>query len=306
MPDDERALSPIAQVIRDVPGIALASIGLGCTLLAIEGDRLSTIRTVSVGTDFNTAASILALAVLVGLALLYRKCGRPARIPTAGVIALGALMSASMFVVLQQGAWQETPAISFLGYTMFNVGEGLLLFVWVKTLFPYGARANAVVVALATIVLAAMNCLIAFLKVDAAYTAVSMLPIISVVLLCYFREYARSRSGAETEAEGGSASGNVPDQSLLVPSDRTKSGRRLFAATLMLSLACYAVVFGQIHYQWVGLQDGGTVSLIIQLGTAMGTACGGVAILALVQCFWTRRSLDFYKLFLIPTVLLAL
>lgn len=45
---DERGSSPLALAIREVPGIAIASIGFGCALLAIEGDRLSTIRTVNI------------------------------------------------------------------------------------------------------------------------------------------------------------------------------------------------------------------------------------------------------------------
>ena len=312
---DERSSSPIAQTVRDVPGIALASIGFGCALLAIEGDRLSTIQTVNISDQFHAFASLLSFVALVVLALLFRKKGFPDRTPTVLVIGVGAVMSASMLVLLQQGSWEESRLVSSAARAVFGLSEGLILFVWIKELFPYGARANAVVLALGTIVVAVINCLVALLKVDAANATVSILPLMSVVLLCYFREYARSRTHGVADGDGGSVEGGskslvegvaCPDRSLLVPSDFTARGRRVFAVTLALSLFCYAVVFGQIHYQWVGLQDGGTVSLIIQLGTAAGTACGGAAILALVQCFWSRRSFELYKVFLIPTVLLAL
>lgn len=315
---DEQEPSPLTLAIREVPGIAIASIGFGCALLAIEGDRLSTMRTVNLSGDYHAVASLASFLILAALALVYRKYNAPKHVPTAIVIGAGALMSASMFVVLQQGVWEDNPFASSVARTVFGLGEGAILFLWMKTLFPYGARACATVLGLGTIVLAAMNSLIAFLKVDAAYGTVSLLPVVSMILLCYFREYGRSRAPHADNNEDMDEAGCpgpersmvagicCPDRSLIVPSDRTVRGRRIFVVTMMLSLACYAVVFGHIHYQWIPLQDGGTVSLIIQLGTAAGTACGGAAILALVQYFWNRRSLELYKVFLIPTVLLAL
>lgn len=315
---DERGSSPLALAIREVPGIAIASIGFGCALLAIEGDRLSTIRTVNISGDYHAVASLVSFLLLIMLALAYRKLDAPTHVPAAIVIGAGALMSASMFVVLQQSVWEDNPIVSSIARIVFGLGEGVILFLWMKALFPYGARACAAVLGLGTIVVAAMNSLIAFLKVDAAYGTVSLLPIVSMVLLCYFREYARSRAPRadrdDIPSEDACASPErsmvagigCPDRSLIVPSDQAPRGRRVFVVTMMLSLACYAVVFGHIHYQWIPLQDGGTVSLIIQLGTAVGTACGGAAILVLVQYFWNRRSLELYKVFLIPTVLLAL
>ena len=315
---DERGSSPLALAIREVPGIAIASIDFGCALLAIEGDRLSTIRTVNISGDYHAVASLVSFLLLIMLALAYRKLDAPTHVPAAIVIGAGALMSASMFVVLQQSVWEDNPIVSSIARIVFGLGEGVILFLWMKALFPYGARACAAVLGLGTIVVAAMNSLIAFLKVDAAYGTVSLLPIVSMVLLCYFREYARSRAPRadrdDIPSEDACASPErsmvagigCPDRSLIVPSDQAPRGRRVFVVTMMLSLACYAVVFGHIHYQWIPLQDGGTVSLIIQLGTAVGTACGGAAILVLVQYFWNRRSLELYKVFLIPTVLLAL
>lgn len=314
---DEQGSSHLSLAVREVPGIAIASIGFGCALLAIEGDRLSTIRTVNLSGEYHAVASFASFLLLIVLALAYRKLDAPAHVPVAIAIGVGALMSTSMFVVLQQGVWEDSPVVSSIARIAFGLGEGALLFLWMKALFPYGARACATVLGLGTIVVAAMNSLIAFLKVDAAYGTVSLLPIVSMVLLCYFREYARSRTPradrddldvnvCDNPERSMVAGLDFPDRSLVVPADRTDRGRRIFVVTMMLSLACYAVVFGDIHYQWIPLQDGGTVSLIIQLGTAVGTACGGASILVLVQHFWNRRSLELYKVFLIPTVLLAL
>ena len=191
---DERGSSPLALAIREVPGIAIASIGFGCALLAIEGDRLSTIRTVNISGDYHAVASLVSFLLLIMLALAYRKLDAPTHVPAAIVIGAGALMSASMFVVLQQSVWEDNPIVSSIARIVFGLGEGVILFLWMKALFPSGARACAAVLGLGTIVVAAMNSLIAFLKVDAAYGTVSLLPIVSMVLLCYFREYARSRA----------------------------------------------------------------------------------------------------------------
>ena len=95
---DERGSSPLALAIREVPGIAIASIGFGCALLAIEGDRLSTIRTVNISGDYHAVASLVSFLLLIMLALAYRKLDAPTHVPAAIVIGAGALMSASMFV----------------------------------------------------------------------------------------------------------------------------------------------------------------------------------------------------------------
>lgn len=234
---DERGSSPLALAIREVPGIAIASIGFGCALLAIEGDRLSTIRTVNISGDYHAVASLVSFLLLIMLALAYRKLDAPTHVPAAIVIGAGALMSASMFVVLQQSVWEDNPIVSSIARIVFGLGEGVILFLWMKALFPYGARACAAVLGLGTIVVAAMNSLIAFLKVDAAYGTVSLLPIVSMVLLCYFREYARSRAPRadrdDIPSEDACASPErsmvagigCPDRSLIVPSDQAPRGR---------------------------------------------------------------------------------
>ena len=90
---DERGSSPLALAIREVPGIAIASIGFGCALLAIEGDRLSTIRTVNISGDYHAVASLVSFLLLIMLALAYRKLDAPTHVPAAIVIGAGALMS---------------------------------------------------------------------------------------------------------------------------------------------------------------------------------------------------------------------
>ena len=118
---DERGSSPLALAIREVPGIAIASIGFGCALLAIEGDRLSTIRTVNISGDYHAVASLVSFLLLIMLALAYRKLDAPTHVPAAIVIGAGALMSASMFVVLQQSAWEDNPIVSSIARIVFGL-----------------------------------------------------------------------------------------------------------------------------------------------------------------------------------------
>jgi DNA-binding CsgD family transcriptional regulator len=76
--------------------------------------------------------------------------------------------------------------------------------------------------------------------------------------------------------------------------------------TTVVPTACFAFVFGNIHFRWIQLQDGAMLSMLIQLGIACGSALGGLLILALARFFWNRDSIEVYKVFVLPVVILAL
>ncbi|MCD8315797.1 MAG: helix-turn-helix transcriptional regulator [Eggerthellaceae bacterium] len=313
-------LSIISRTISEIPGIGLASLGFGCALLAIEGNRMSTIQTVVLQGHALNVASLCAAAIMIILLIFYKRFGLPERLPSFILVVIGALLSVTLFIYFQQSILRGNEVLSFIVHILYWLEEGFILFIWMKNIFVFGAARCVVILGFATLIMAGINIIIILLKDDAAYTVVSLLPIISVLLLCYFRDFVRSHQTRKliikSEDEAIEYSPYVepsapitleyPDRSLIVPSDKITSGRRIFLITLLLSLFCYAVIFGLIHYGWLILQDEGYISLVIQLGTAVGTALAGVAILVLVQYFWNRRSIELCKLLLIPLVLLAL
>jgi DNA-binding CsgD family transcriptional regulator/MFS family permease len=308
-------------------GIFLASAGLGTFLFAIESDRLSALKQVDLGQEYFFFADLLALLVIAVLVVL---CARiPARslqlqtgifrMGSWAEIGIGVLFSLALFTVFGQSAWGSGIWPLSFGRTLFVACEGVMFFFWLRVLVPFGARFVTIALALGIIVLATLNCLTIFLKVEAAQSIIAILPVVSAGCLNYFRRhYCRLEGLIEDSGLPVNASPEGvreaypdtlhPDTSLFVPRDYTKKGAALFSVTLYLSIACLALIFGQIHRQWTLLQDGATTSLIIQLGTAFGSACGGLCMLALVRYFWpwARRSLEIYKILLLPVIVMAL
>jgi DNA-binding CsgD family transcriptional regulator len=308
-------------------GIFLASAGLGTYFFAIESDRLSALKQVDLDQEYFFFADLLALFIIAVLVVLCARIPvRPSQFQTDifrmgswAEIGIGVLFSLAMFMIFGQSAWSFGILPLSFGHTLFAVCEGVMFFFWLRALVPFGARFVTVALALGTIVLATLNCLTLFLKIEAAQSVIAILPMVSAGCLSYFRHHYCQPEGL-TEGSGLSVntssertresypSASHPDTSLFVPRDYTKKGAVLFSVTLYLSIACLALIFGQIHRQWTFLQDGATTSLIIQLGTAFGSACGGLCMLALVRYFWpwARRSLELYKILLLPVIVMAL
>lgn len=75
--------------------------------------------------------------------------------------------------------------------------------------------------------------------------------------------------------------------------------------TFFLPLLCCPLVFGYIHYAWLPAQDGGRMSMLIQLSAALGTVLGGVYCFLLVENFWGRRKRALYNLFTLVVMTLT-
>lgn len=308
-----------------MPGAFIAAAGFACMLLAMEGFRLSSVF--YVGDALSPTfpfESLIALALLLVVALVWRRSARTARIPLVFVVAVAVVYTAFLLMDLGQSVVVGgAPSFSALSTIALDVLPILLMFFWAVELFAFGAAAVFYVGGLSLLGLAFLNYLTAFLKPDAALVVVSLMPVISAALLAYFREYGRFRCVYPTAANAAVANSGhpteegvpfanqitgvaYPDRSMIVPPDWERGGRLFFLITLMISMACFAVVFGQVHSLWVLLQDCGPMSLIVQMGAASGTAVAGVLALLFVRFLWNRRCIEVLKLLLLGTVLVAL
>ena len=307
-----------------MPGIPAAAVGLACALLAVEGFRLSSVFWVGdVLSLTDYAGSLVSLVVLSLVAFAYKRLKGMLRMPVAFVVVAGAVYSLLLVMSLGQSEVGAPAWLEIVCRCVLDILPVLFLWFWMVELFAFGAAAVFNVGGLSLLVLALLNCLTAFLKPDAAMMLVAVMPVISAGLLVFFRENARARCLYPTESSAAQANGGrlgedgipynnqvtgvaFPDYSLIVPPDRERGGRLFFLITLMISMACFAVLFGQVHSLWVLLQDNGTMSLLVQMGATTGTAVAGVVALGFVRYLWNRRCLELLKLLLLGTVLISL
>lgn len=258
------------------------------------------------------------------MALGYRRSFRSPRLSLVVIVAIGVLYSATLMLELGQSVVGSShPLVELLVQVTMDVFPIVLMFIWAAELYAFGAAAMFYVGGVSLLALALLNAMTALLKTDAALMFVAVMPVLSVALLAYFREYTRARCCYPSASTAWQANGThpteeglpfanqlagvgYPDCSLVVPPDYEKTGRRFFLLTLMVSMACFAVLFGQIHALWTLLQDNGTMSLVVQMGTAAGTAVAGVLAILFVRFLWNRRCIELLKLLLLGTVLVAL
>ncbi|WP_282209076.1 helix-turn-helix transcriptional regulator [Parvibacter caecicola] len=307
-----------------MPGIPVATVGFACTLLAMEGFRLSSVfRVGDLLSSTSLIGAVVSLVVLTLVALAYKRLKGALRLPVAFIVVAGAVYSLLLVMSMGQSEVGAPAWLEIVCRCALDILPVLFMYFWMVELFAFGAAAVCNVCGFSLLVLALLNCLTAFLKPDAAMMLVAVMPVISAGLLAFFRENARARCLYPTDTTSAQANGNrfaeegipydnqvtgvaFPDYSLIVPPDRERGGRLFFLITLMISMVCFAVLFGQVHSLWVLLQDNGTMSLLVQMGAATGTAVAGVVALVFVRYLWNRRCLELLKLLLLGTVLISL
>lgn len=230
---------------RAVPGIPIAAVGFACTLLAMEGFRLSSVFWVGVDTSPATlAGAILSIGLLALMALGYRRSFRSPRLSLVVIVAIGVLYSATLMLELGQGVVGSShPLVELLVQVTMDVFPIVLMFIWAAELYAFGAAAMFYVGGVSLLALALLNAMTALLKTDAALMFVAVMPVLSVALLAYFREYTRARCCYPSASTAWQANGThpteeglpfanqlagvgYPDCSLVVPPDYEKTGRR--------------------------------------------------------------------------------
>ena len=77
-------------------------------------------------------------------------------------------------------------------------------------------------------------------------------------------------------------------------------------AIKLVPFFCYALVFGSVHFSWLGLQDEASVGMWVQLGASVGAIlCGGAAF-ALARLRWGRALESIMHLLLAAFAIVAL
>ncbi len=85
-----------------MPGIPVATVGFACTLLAMEGFRLSSVfRVGDLLSSTSLIGAVVSLVVLTLVALAYKRLKGALRLPVAFIVVAGAVYS--LLLVMSMG-----------------------------------------------------------------------------------------------------------------------------------------------------------------------------------------------------------
>lgn len=290
----------VGKLSESVPGTSVAATGFGLALYAYEVHRMTSFLSVAPGDLGSLVPSLLSLATLITLALVYRfkPRFRLHRHPWSGFALAGTLTLSMLF---SSGSPLPLSAETALAISAIqHAGELMLLLCWMEVLLPLPSRSFASLVALAMLVLAVLNGLSGLFKQSAVLALIALVPLLSMACLYWFKDKRESFDAGFLSARGASASEGI-DISLRP----RKTSRGAWQSSVLLFLAPlvgYPFIFGHVHYAWIPFQDGSLTSLAIQLAAASGTALAALLLLVLIAHFWGRRKIDLYNLLILPAV----
>lgn len=301
--------SAVSQKATVVSGLCL-----GIFLFALESERLPVLAYVD---DYNSMPLLTSIACLVVLgACVARLCFRPVRRPARLPWAVAAALSCSVGLADRYLIVPVSEGIQALLWVLYSVGGPILVFFWVQRAMPLGRAFVVRSFGVGAVALGCLSMLTVAFERPIALGLVFALPFVGVALLPLvgggaesagrpstgrwnaFRAIAGRAGGA---GRGGAAAGAA---SSTADSD---AGELLVRSLLKLApFLCYAVVFGNVHFSWLDLQDGGSVDMWVQFGASTGSIVCGLAAFALVRLHWGRALEDIMNLLLIAFALVAL
>lgn len=281
----------------------IAVTGLSLALYASESARMSSFQNVQSGNLVTAIPNIVGIVVLVALLCVYhaRPTFRLHRHMPIGFLISGAL-AASVLLLTGGALVPQSDELTVLARCVRRTCELLLMLCWAEVLIPLGARKLAAVFTLSVFALGCVNALSALIKEGAVYTLLTLVPLLSIACLYWFKDRVQSIDYFRPDQGPGPHTQFAIDQSLMA----NTASRASMALVFLLPLACYSFVFGNVHFSWVPSQDGAATSLSIQLAAACGTVLAGFLLLALISYFWGRRKLELYNLFMLPLLVLTL
>ena len=260
-----------------------AALSFGILEIVLESDRLAGLNHSDYGSPTPVWASVALLCFLGGLiALRYLGPARKAPASSPALPLLAALLCslglASMFYLDSTGS----PAILYdLGRLLHAVSGPVLLYFWAQRVIAFGRAFALRSFGAGAIVIGALGMLVIALEHSFAMALMVLLPVVGIAALSLVDVSEASRVAADPP---NAADPPAPDASL--------QARRVIRLLIkLLPFVCYAIMFGNVHYSWVAIQDGGLVNTWIQLGASLGSMLCGLGALALASLRW-RRALE--------------
>lgn len=282
----------LATTLHQVPGSSFAALGIGSVLISSEADKLSMITTVDMSGNHFSVSTIFALAVICVVFLFenhfFRRRSKPNQIV---YFLLACIMSVSIIgVVYYPIGIVDLLTAQVARVFMYVIGAVLLSF-WVIEIQQTNAKNMATICAIALIFDAATYFITAFLRAEVAGFVIALLPLVSIGAWFLWLSYTQISNNEEEDVHSNSPKFEAP---------------RMAYILLGISATSYAIVFGQVHYQWTLLQDQSYFSLVIQLGAGMGVFLAALILLLLARWGWKYHLVYSSLLLIAPLLLLAL
>ncbi len=273
------------------PLALLGAVGIGSLVMVIDGYSVPAISHVTTR-SYGTPSVFVSLALLVAAFLFCTRVGSR-RIPATALLCVG-LGGSACSIALSFDAVSGNVALGTVFDALFDVSKGVLMLFWVQVLTAFGARKSATTFAFGIMFFSVLSTGTLVIRQDLAQWLVMLLPLVSAVCLLAFRRFNREQGGPEAGS---------PDSLLIFPCTDAARSRAYYIVSTFVPLICFAVAFSKLHYAWVGIQDGSSLSLIIQVGILFGSFMGGFVALCLVFLFWSRENVHLLKASL-PMILL--
>ena len=205
--------------------------------------------------------------------------------------------------------------LQVLGDLMFSLSPPLLIYFWLQRTAPFGQRFVIESFGIGAVTLGCLSMLTVVLERFVALVLVAVLPLVGAGLLVTLQGESGSEinAGPTEEGRGGwsvlrAMSGQGPRDTQADTCERGSGRGRLLAHGFikLVPFFCYALVFGSVHFSWVGLQDEASVGMWVQLGASVGAMLCGAAAFALARPRWGRALESIMHLLLAAFAIVAL
>lgn len=270
--------------------LIVASLSLGGMLLVSEAERLPTLSYIAYQNEQSLLGSILG-ALFFG-ALLVGKYFKSStkRTPPVLIMLLAIVLSGALIGVLAP-AGVLPPEVCVLCDIAHSLFWPVFLYAWIREVLPLGYSYTMQSFALGLIVLGALNLLSMAMNTIVSIVVIALMPLISGALLICVKAPERSYE---------------PEAHFAHTQEATSKRHILIALFTIIPLACFAIVFGNVHQSWNALQDGSGMSLIVQLGVATGTLLAGLGVYGLYAIGTLRKYGSIVMLILIAFTLFSI
>lgn len=279
-----------------------ASAGLAFCLCSLEAWRFPVITEI---THHSAAASQLCAIIGLVVLFLYFRFGRRGWLDSQPfILGCAALMTVSLYVNFSTTS--ETDALDLLsiGKTSSFAFGFILLGIWADSLYREKPTFSISIFVVSFFLTFAIQLGTGFLIPAIAKGTCALMPLFSALLLILYRRSANLSTlfhgdGEEVDlAYGADACYSTP--ALFPPKSKTSY------LLLIAALACYGILFKEMHLHWLPLQAVDWQPSAIQLISSLGALIAGLALLLLLRVVFAREGMGICESLMLGFALLAL
>lgn len=280
-----------------------ASAGLAFCLCSLEAWRFPVITEI---THHSAAASQLCAIIGLAVLFLYFRFGHRGWLDSQPfILGCAALMTVSLYVNFSTTS--ETDALDLLtiGKTSSFAFGFILLGIWADSLYREKPTFSISIFVVSFFLTFAIQLGTGFLIPAIAKGTCALMPLFSALLLILYRRSANLSTLFHEDDEGmdlaeGSNDGRSAGSALFPPKAKVSY------LLLIAALACYGILFKEMHLHWLPLQAVDWQPSAIQLISSLGALVAGLALLLLLRAMFAREGMGICESLMLGFALIAL